>query len=192
MTTLPVARPHRPASRGRAASAMPARTWPPPRRSLGTRPPARARNRRCWLLSTLHAHTKAPYKTNFLKKTLRPLQRPGRARTDAREGHPHPPCGRDRAPNVQVQPRARSGRVISTPPGFSYGESQMAIWHIPGAHANDRTAHGWALPLVVVGHEDHSRGAADPEDAAEQADAHAAEHRPAEIRPVPQVQPGLG
>ena len=45
---------------------------------------ARAGNRRIWLLSALHVHTKPPYKTDLHKKTLRLLNRPGRVRT-ARE-----------------------------------------------------------------------------------------------------------
>ena len=42
---------------------------------------ARAENRRFWRLSALCAHTKAPYKTNLLRRTLRPLERPTMART---------------------------------------------------------------------------------------------------------------
>ena len=42
---------------------------------------ARAGNRRKGRLSTLRAHTKAPYKTYFYRKTLRALNRPRRART---------------------------------------------------------------------------------------------------------------
>jgi hypothetical protein len=42
---------------------------------------ARAGNRRFWLLSALRAHTKAPYKTDLLGKTLRAFSRPGRSRT---------------------------------------------------------------------------------------------------------------
>jgi hypothetical protein len=42
---------------------------------------ARAGHRRFWPLSALRAHTKAPYKTDLIWKTLRPLERPGRART---------------------------------------------------------------------------------------------------------------
>jgi hypothetical protein len=34
-----------------------------------------------WLLSSLHAHTKPPYKRDLLPETLRPRKRPGRART---------------------------------------------------------------------------------------------------------------
>jgi hypothetical protein len=46
---------------------------------------ARAGNRRFfffWLVSALRAHTKAPHKTDALWETLRPLKRPGRARTE--------------------------------------------------------------------------------------------------------------
>ncbi len=43
--------------------------------------PARAGNRRFRSLSALRAHTKAPYKMDFHRKTLRALNRPGRART---------------------------------------------------------------------------------------------------------------
>ena len=54
----------------------------------------RAGNHRFWLLSTLRAHTKAPWKTDLHRKTLRVLNRPGRARTVvdyelALELHPH-------------------------------------------------------------------------------------------------------
>ena len=45
------------------------------------RSPARAGNRRFWLLSTLRAHTKVPYKIDLHRKTLIALNRPGRART---------------------------------------------------------------------------------------------------------------
>ena len=45
--------------------------------------PARAGNHRFWLLSTPRAHTKAPYKSDLLRETLRSLKRPGRARTVA-------------------------------------------------------------------------------------------------------------
>jgi len=43
---------------------------------------ARAGNRRFWLLSTLRAHTKAPYKTDLHRKTLMALNGPGTARTE--------------------------------------------------------------------------------------------------------------
>ena len=46
---------------------------------LTSSPTARARNRRFWPLRALRAHTKAPYKTDSLWRTLRPLNRPGRA-----------------------------------------------------------------------------------------------------------------
>ena len=46
--------------------------------------PAQAGNRRFWPLSALRAHTKAPQKTDLLLETLRPLKRPGRARTSRR------------------------------------------------------------------------------------------------------------
>ena len=42
---------------------------------------ARAGNRRFWQLSALRAHTKAPYKIDFHRKTLRALNRPKAART---------------------------------------------------------------------------------------------------------------
>jgi hypothetical protein len=42
---------------------------------------ARAGNRRFPQLSALYAHTKAPYKTDLLWETPRPLKRPGWART---------------------------------------------------------------------------------------------------------------
>jgi hypothetical protein len=42
---------------------------------------ARAGNRRFWPLSGLHAHTKAPYKTDLHRKMRMALNRPGRART---------------------------------------------------------------------------------------------------------------
>jgi hypothetical protein len=42
---------------------------------------ARAGNHRFWLLSTLRTHTKAPYKTNLHRKTLRALNRPLAAQT---------------------------------------------------------------------------------------------------------------
>jgi hypothetical protein len=45
---------------------------------------ARAGARRFGPLSALRAHTKAPYKTDFNRKTLRELHRPGTARTVAR------------------------------------------------------------------------------------------------------------
>jgi hypothetical protein len=54
---------------------------------------ARAGNRRFWCLSTLRAHTKAPYKTDLHRKTLKnakALNRPGRARTVRRAGRPLP------------------------------------------------------------------------------------------------------
>ena len=41
-----------------------------------------------WRLSALRAHTKTPYKTDLLWETLRPLKRPGRARTVAAPVHP--------------------------------------------------------------------------------------------------------
>jgi hypothetical protein len=44
---------------------------------------ARAQNRRVRLLSALRAHTKAPYKTELLWRTLRALNRPGWSRTVA-------------------------------------------------------------------------------------------------------------
>jgi hypothetical protein len=44
---------------------------------------ARAGNRRFGQLGALRAHTKAPYKTDLDGKTLRPLNRPGRAGRDA-------------------------------------------------------------------------------------------------------------
>jgi hypothetical protein len=40
------------------------------------RSPARAGNRRFWLLSTLRAHTKVPYKIDLHRKTLIALNRP--------------------------------------------------------------------------------------------------------------------
>jgi hypothetical protein len=42
---------------------------------------ARARNRRSGPLSALRAHTNAPHKTDLPWETLRPLNRPGQART---------------------------------------------------------------------------------------------------------------
>jgi hypothetical protein len=47
----------------------------------GFSPSARAGNRRFRSLSALRAHTKAPYKIDFHRKTLWALNRPGRART---------------------------------------------------------------------------------------------------------------
>ena len=44
---------------------------------------ARAENRRFGCLSALHAHTKAPHKTDLHRKTLTALNRPGTARTAA-------------------------------------------------------------------------------------------------------------
>jgi hypothetical protein len=44
---------------------------------------ARARNRHFRRLSALCAHTKAPYKIDFLWKTLRGLNRPSVARTNS-------------------------------------------------------------------------------------------------------------
>jgi hypothetical protein len=44
-------------------------------------PTARAGNRHFGPLSTLRAHTKAPYKMDFHRKTLRALNRPEAART---------------------------------------------------------------------------------------------------------------
>jgi hypothetical protein len=41
----------------------------------------RAGNHRFWWLSALRAYTKAPYKMDFHKKTLRALNRPWAART---------------------------------------------------------------------------------------------------------------
>ena len=38
-------------------------------------------DRRAWLLHTPRAHTEAPYRTDLLWETLRPLKRPERART---------------------------------------------------------------------------------------------------------------
>ena len=43
---------------------------------------ARAGNRRLWCLSALRAHTKAPYKTDLHRKTLRALNRPKAARAE--------------------------------------------------------------------------------------------------------------
>jgi hypothetical protein len=42
------------------------------------RPTARAGNRRFWGLSALCAHTKAPYRTDLHRETLRALNRPRR------------------------------------------------------------------------------------------------------------------
>ena len=50
-------------------------------------PTARAGNRRFGPLSAVRAHTKAPYKIDFHKKTLRALNRPWAARTDGQEAH---------------------------------------------------------------------------------------------------------
>jgi hypothetical protein len=44
---------------------------------LGLLESARAGNRCFWCLSALRAHTKAPYKTDLHRKTLRALNRPG-------------------------------------------------------------------------------------------------------------------
>jgi hypothetical protein len=49
----------------------------------GSCTPARAGNRRFRLLSALRTHTKAPYKMDLNKKTLRALNRPWAARTVA-------------------------------------------------------------------------------------------------------------
>ena len=46
-------------------------------------PTARAANRRFWLVSTLRVHRKEPSKTDVLWETLRPLQRPARARAES-------------------------------------------------------------------------------------------------------------
>jgi hypothetical protein len=46
--------------------------------------PARAGNRRFWLLSSLHAHTQTAYKIDLSWETRRPLNRPERARTGYR------------------------------------------------------------------------------------------------------------
>jgi hypothetical protein len=57
-------------------------------RAPGQRPTellaARAENRSVMRLSALRAHTKAAYRTDSLWETLRPLNRPGRARTGKR------------------------------------------------------------------------------------------------------------
>jgi hypothetical protein len=50
-------------------------------RNMSNTSPARAGNRRFWLLSALRAHTKMPYKIDLLWETLRALKHPGRART---------------------------------------------------------------------------------------------------------------
>ena len=49
--------------------------------SRSTLTTARAGNRRKGLLRALRTHTKAPYKPDLLRETLRALKRPGRART---------------------------------------------------------------------------------------------------------------
>jgi hypothetical protein len=62
---------------------------------------ARAGDRRFRRLSALRAHTKAPYKTDLHRRTLRALNRPGTARTAARRG--------------AARPRARSGSRSASP-----------------------------------------------------------------------------
>ena len=46
---------------------------------------ARAGNRRFWLFSAMCAHTQPPYKTDLLRKMLRPLNHPGRGRTKVQQ-----------------------------------------------------------------------------------------------------------
>jgi hypothetical protein len=50
---------------------------------------ARAGNRRIQLLSALRAHTKAPHKDDILRRTLRALKRPRRARRTDAGGQAH-------------------------------------------------------------------------------------------------------
>jgi hypothetical protein len=60
---------------------------------------ARAGNRRFGPLSALRAHTKAPYKMDFHRKTLMALKRPGAARTVAPERERVEVERRERAPD---------------------------------------------------------------------------------------------
>jgi hypothetical protein len=66
---------------------------------------ARAGNHRFGLLSALRAHTKAPYKNDLLRETLRALNRPRMART---EEHQPELCVARRAPRrVRKRPPPR-------------------------------------------------------------------------------------
>ena len=74
---------------------------------------ARAGNRRFWMLSALRTHTKAPYKTDSLWRTLMTLKCPGRARTvveeaaDLQRAVPERHLGRD--------PQQRHGGLAAAP-----------------------------------------------------------------------------
>ena len=89
--------------------------------SSANRSPARAENRRFWLLSALWTHTNAPYKTALLWKTLRALNRPGRARTE---------------------PRGPEGRGEGRPAGAALEVEAR------GAGLDGRAENGVRLPLV--------------------------------------------
>jgi hypothetical protein len=91
---------------------------------------ARAGNRRFWLLSALRAHTKPPYRTGLHRKTLRVLNRPGRARAvrvrveECAEPLDHP-AGR-RGARARVTVRRRTDPVADHPaPLGGYGQPLM-------------------------------------------------------------------
>jgi hypothetical protein len=94
-------------------------------RNLST---ARAGNRRFWRLSALRAHTKAPYKMDFHRKTLRALNRPKAARTVADLARPvaHAAVGDIRA-GVGQHRRAvlveRAAEEVDAPDLGSHGSS---------------------------------------------------------------------
>ena len=85
----------------------------PPRASTW---PARAGNRRFWLLSALRTHTTAPYKSDLMWKTLRPpknSKRPRRVRTGRWPGAlPAPTAGVGRGGSQRAE-RRRARRHTS-------------------------------------------------------------------------------
>ena len=103
------------------------------------RSPARAGNRRFWLLSTLRAHTKVPYKIDLHRKTLIVLNRPGRARTVQSESA----C--DRARDRGVEPSAAAGATAALAAGrrlrrdgWQQGERTRYAGHASSRRATKR------------------------------------------------------
>jgi hypothetical protein len=102
-------------TRVQASAATPRSAGSPSTASVRPAPPPRAGNRRFWCLSALRAHTKAPYKTDFHRKTLRALNRPWAARTVTRIPGPYNTRGHIPDTQSRSQPThpSMSGRLTA-------------------------------------------------------------------------------
>jgi hypothetical protein len=119
--------------------------------------PGGAGNRRFVLLSALRAHTKPPYKLDLLVKTLRVLNRPGRARTVAQRkpAYPVPQMAASR-PLTPLTPFCSARQSVAFLPGGRPSQApglapSGALWQASSSTAPSHGRHCHStLSLTVI------------------------------------------